>query len=706
MESTSTYAASLPKQVYLVVQRGSALLDVIELPEHGRITIGRAHSNRVVIADAKCSRQHCEIYWRNSQWFLRDLNSRNGVVVDGLKVDRDYPLALGSVVTIGQYSMTLSDEASPAPRPASDGVSGMGTGNPPFEIIDRKSGTQYDGPASQPRAEAPTDQATALFRIARGMANCQSEKELCQVVLDGLLAQLSASLGGVLLLPEQEHPVPDLQDLIPCAEIGPGAVPFSTFLTQVAFDDCDAILARDIPNHASLSSQPSLVGLKAESAICSPIRHDEHVLGVIHLYTVSGDTRLTQEDLEFVLAVADQLGDQLFALRERKQLEVGLDRAQRRLSDLHDQLRVETELVGSSPRMEELRRAIARIAPSDALVLIRGESGVGKELVARGVHFNSKRKDGPFVCVNCAALSESLLESELFGHEKGAFTGAASRRAGKFEQAHGGTLFLDEIGEMSPEVQAKFLRVLEGQPFERVGGGSAVSVDVRVVTATNRDLEEAVREKRLRRDLFFRLQVIEITVPPLRMHPEDIPEIAKHFLSRFAAQSHRRLHGFTQAAIQKLQAHDWPGNVRELRNVVERAVILSENEYLSSSDIILTKLNLNLDDQPVLAHSVSNMEAPAKPSGAELQTELFGNLIQQNTPLDEIDRLYIEAVLRSTYWNKSKAARILQIERTTLDRRLKKYGLARPAYDHLDPDFERDEAEDAGESDPSTQFAE
>jgi Nif-specific regulatory protein len=242
---------------------------------------------------------------------------------------------------------------------------------------------------------------------------------------------------------------------------------------------------------------------------------------------------------------------------------------------------------------------------------------------------------------------------------------------------------------MSPEVQAKFLRVLEGQPFERVGGGEPISVDVRVVTATNRDLEQAVRERQLRRDLFFRLQVLEIRVPALREHAEDISAIANHFLVRFASQTHRRVKGFTPTALQKLQQHSWPGNVRELRNVVERAVILSDHELLLPDDIALT--NLNLDAPGTAADESQNLPArepvgaplPAAPASPE---QLWTNLIQQETSLDEMDRLYIEAVLKSTMWNKSRASRMLQIERTTLDRRLKKYGLNRPAGIPADED--------------------
>ena len=665
---------ALPESLYLVVRRGDARLEVVDLPESGRITVGRSHSNRVVVPDAKCSRLHCELFSRNGAWHVRDLDSRNGVTVGESRIDGDHVLNLGETIVIGDCSLLFTDDPDGDTRIPSVGATAQKTDDG-FEIIERKSGTQYDSGSGLQRMQHQSDDASLLFGLARAMAACATTAELCQTVLDALCRRTEATIGGILLMPEEGKTQSDLETL---AKVGPRRPEeFSTFLTQIAIRDRDAILAHDISQHASLASQESLQQLAAESAICAPIRHNQQVLGVIHLYSQNTDRPLTQAHLEFVLAVSDQLADQLHAMRKQVELEVGLDRYRRRVNDLQDQLQVETELVGQSQPLENVRRAVARVAPTDALVLIRGESGVGKELIARAVHFNSRRKEGPFVCVNCAALTESLLESELFGHEKGAFTGAGARRAGKFEQAHGGTLFLDEIGEMSPEIQAKFLRVLEGQPFERVGGGEAVTVDVRVVTATNRDLELAVREKRLRRDLFFRLQVIEIIVPPLREHPEDLPAIAQHFLDRFASQTHRKVRGFSPSALSKLMKHPWPGNVRELRNVVERAVILSDREILLPEDLALT--NLHLDDEETTQET-----SPRGSYDAGMETavdplvDLWGSYVQQNLSLDDIDRLYIEAVLTHTQWNKSKASRILQIERTTLDRRLKKYGIQRP----------------------------
>ena len=321
--------------------------------------------------------------------------------------------------------------------------------------------------------------------------------------------------------------------------------------------------------------------------------------------------------------------------------------------ELRERLGVQSQMVGKSPVVKKLAEEIARAASSNATVLIRGESGVGKELVARGIHYSSPRCDNVFIALNCAALSAELLASELFGHERGAFTGATERKIGKFEAAHRGTIMLDEIGEMSPGLQAKFLRVLEGHPFERVGGSKPINVDVRVIAATNRDLEKAVAEGSFRRDLYFRLRVLEIVVPALRKRAEDIPLLADYFLRKFNAETGRRIAGFTDQAKEKLITYLWPGNVRELKNVIERAVVLCRGQEIDEGDLLLTKLATAGDT-----------------AEAEAATDEF-----LPASLEDIERRYILATLNHTSWNKSRTANILGIERSTLDRKIRRYGL-------------------------------
>jgi len=292
---------------------------------------------------------------------------------------------------------------------------------------------------------------------------------------------------------------------------------------------------------------------------------------------------------------------------------------------------------------------IVQVAPTEATVLITGESGTGKELVASALHHKSLRSEGPLIKVNCAALAENLLESELFGHEKGAFTGADRRRDGRFVQAQGGTLFLDEIGETSPAMQAKLLRVLQEHELQRVGGQETITVDVRIVTATNRDLEIEVRAGRFREDLFYRLNVVVLDVPPLREREGDIPLLADFFLHRFAKRNNRTVQGITPECMDVLNRYSWPGNVRELENAIERGVILMRGEYLDVAGL------------PIAIQRWSGMNP-------KQETE-------QPATLKEAERLLIVKTLEETGGNRSEAARRLQITRKTLLNKLKKYGI-------------------------------
>lgn len=311
------------------------------------------------------------------------------------------------------------------------------------------------------------------------------------------------------------------------------------------------------------------------------------------------------------------------------------------------------DIMGRSPAMLSMLSFIDTVAPTEATVLITGESGTGKELVAHALHKRSARSHKPMVTVNCAALAETLLESELFGHEKGAFTGADKRREGRFVQAHGGTLFLDEIGEMPISVQAKLLRALQQGEVQRVGSDSPINVDVRVLAATNRDLRKAVKERTFREDLFFRLNVISIEVPSLRERGDDIPLLAAFFLQRFADRNRKNIKGFTSQAMDSFRRHAWPGNVRELENAVERAVILCKSDLIHEEDL-----------------PVNILQAPAREKSSFGQADSFAGM-----SLDMVEKHAIEGTLRQTGDNKSEAARRLGITRATLHNKLRKYGI-------------------------------
>jgi Nif-specific regulatory protein len=499
-----------------------------------------------------------------------------------------------------------------------------------------------------------------LYRLALDMGSANSYEEVCQMVLNTLLEATPAEVGAVLSVP------------LPPAEVGKPEAPskpmrgmelevtahrhrdpskhgykrVSDYVSNEVLATREAVLAEDVARDRYLRNRESLNEMGATSLICAPIVFGERLLGLIHLYCTHPHKALDAEDLEFAVAVAKQLGSVIHQLRRNESL------AEENKS-LRAQLQVESELVGDSTTIKEIERQIGRVAGTNATCLIRGESGSGKELVARAVHYSSPRKEGPFVTLNCAALTETLLESELFGHEKGSFTGATEKKIGKFEAAHRGTIFLDEIGEMNVGTQAKLLRILEGHPFERVGGNVAIQVDVRVVAATNQPLEQAVHAGDFRRDLFFRLQVVEIIVPPLRDRKSDVPILANHFLQRFIRETGRKIRGFTPAAMKKMEDYHWPGNVRELRNVVERCVALGSGPMLDVGDVWLSTLEMQ---RPPTEHDIS---------------------LYQPLPLEEIEKKHILQTLEHTDWNKSQAATILSIERSTLDRKIKSYGLKR-----------------------------
>jgi DNA-binding NtrC family response regulator len=312
-------------------------------------------------------------------------------------------------------------------------------------------------------------------------------------------------------------------------------------------------------------------------------------------------------------------------------------------------------IVGASPQMMGVFKSIARAATSDATVLVLGESGTGKEMVARVLHARSRRNRGPFVAINCAAIPENLLESELFGHEKGAFTGAIGRRIGRFERAHGGTLFLDEIGDMSMALQSKILRAIQEREVERVGGGSPVSIDVRIVAATNRDLAQAVRDARFREDLYYRLAVVTVLLPPLRDRGNDLDLLASHFFAHYAREHGRPVRAVAEEVFNVLHRHPWPGNVRQLRNAAERAVVMADGEILLPQHLPADILHV---PEPHAANG-----AGAAPSEAPLVT------------LEEMEKRMIRRALRETGNNVTVAAERLGIHRNTLRRKITDYGI-------------------------------
>ena len=539
------------------------------------------------------------------------------------------------------------------------------TAHEPTTITHRRDKTKFLAPADRDEEFSTASKlgkaATQLCRLAFELASQTDVNQVAELALEGLFKGTKIDSGAVLLLPTDLNDIPAGADLRLIASRVDGEVRYhrvSDFLATMVLREGEAVLARNIEDDSTLGSRDSQGEIHATSVVCAPIRSDGRVVGLIHLYSTSTQYGPDPDDLEFALAVADNVALALKKLQVQQELSENLSVTRGEIVQLRRLLGEHSEIIGHSRAIIEVQNEVAQAAPSRATVLIRGESGVGKELVARAVHYASPRKKGPFVCLNCAALTETLLESELFGHEKGAFTGATDRKIGKFEAADQGTLMLDEIGEMSPQIQAKFLRVLEGHPFERVGGANAIKVDVRVISATNRDLEKAVAEGKFRRDLYFRLRVVEILVPPLRKRAEDIPEIADHFLKLYSEDMGKKIRGFTPAARAEMQKYRWPGNVRELKNVVERAVVLARTDQVDVGDLQLSNL-VTVSD---------SVELPIRLPGAD------GADFEAMT-LAEMEQRQIQATLENFGWNKSRTAKTLGIERSTLDRKIRRYNL-------------------------------
>ncbi len=658
-DAAGTIAAS---GAYLILRSGTRWSDVFRLTPPEGAVIGRASANEIVIRTDQASRRHASINWDGGQWILKDLGSRNGTYLNGTRIDGPHPLDEGDAIQIAGFVIQFSRRIDAQPvlpaagsvDQATDDQMTLGVGDEPDvnSITDRRRHSRYL--SAKNTEKSSSDRSHELLQLAFSLARAETPAVAVESTLDQLAASLPLSTVGLYVWDNVAKKYSfDNASLIATRQKTSHSYrrPPASLVESSILGEEQAILARNISGDATLASHNTDGDIDVESLIIAPIRQrDAKLIGFVHLTTDVGQRPLDCEALEFVVAAADILAESIMGIADRQRLSKNLRRSRRQVEQLKEQLGDRVCIIGDSSAIQSLSEQISLVGPTNATVLIRGESGVGKELVAAAVHQCSPRRDGPMLCINCAALSPTLLESELFGHEKGAFTGATDRKLGKFEAADGGTLLLDEIGEMSAETQAKFLRVLEGHKFERVGGSVAIQADVRVVAATNRDLQAMVREGTFRQDLYYRLHVVELLVPPLRARGDDCFQIAEFFLDRFNREMNRRIECFSDDARQKLLSYDWPGNVRELKNVIERAVVLNTKTTIQSSDLLLTS---SLGSTPTNTNAVTE-------SSVEIT-------------LAEMEQLHIERVLRHTSGNKSRAASILGIERSTLDRKLKKY---------------------------------
>ncbi|MDJ0975758.1 MAG: sigma 54-interacting transcriptional regulator [Planctomycetota bacterium] len=602
----------------------------------GEIAIGRAREATLRIFDETASRRHARVFVRDGRVILEDLGSANGTVLNGEPIQGEAVLFHGDVIEIGEIQLRfVSAEATERDT--------VIVGDPGDSVEASLDPEQAD-PALEGSGEAAQ---TRLRLVCAGAAVCADAGDadaLPSSLLDLVVETLEPDRATVCLV----EPAGGLR--IAAAHPADAAPPASRTLRQRILDAGEAVLIRDAFDHEGDTSA-SMVRSRFRSTLAAPLVSAEGVLGFV---TVESEKpgRYGPEDLRALAAVAKQAALALRTLME-------LSGARREVQRLAREKRAGApEIIGTSPEIEALRAQIAKAAGAEAAVLVIGETGTGKELVARRLHAESPRAKLPFVALNCAALVEGLLESEFFGHEKGAFTDAKERRDGRIAEAGEGTLFLDEVGDLSPSLQAKLLRVLSERTYTRVGGREKLEMKCRVVCATNRDLKQMVEDGKFREDLYYRLAVVVMNVPPLRERAGDVELIAEASLERLAGRIGRRVPRLAQDAREAIATYAWPGNVRELLNVLERALVLIEGDTLTAGDL------------PREVREPAEVEAAGDSNPGE--SGLLGDGVFD---LKAIEKKAVAAALKKTGGKKGRAAQLLGISWPTLNRKIRQYGL-------------------------------
>jgi Nif-specific regulatory protein len=529
------------------------------------LVIGRETAANLCIADASVSRRHSVIEKNESEFVIRDLDSLNGTFVNDVPVKKRR-LEHGDRIRIGESQfLFLIDDG---------------------DVISKSSQVKLDDGQvlSSSTVQIRFDDAlyvmardlSALMKVSTTINAIRGVEELQQRLLDLLFEVVPAQHGAILLTVNEDF---DDGSVFALDRIRgkDEAVTVSKTIAQQVLREGVALLTNDVTSDEELSTQ-SMVTSRAVSVLCVPLMVMERKLGALYLDTSLKGDNFNRDHLQLVTAIS---GIASVAIENARHFEWLESENRRLLEDVN----IEHNMIGESPAMQRVYHFISKVSPTDSTVLVTGESGTGKELAARAIHRNSKRTQKPFIAVNCAALTETLLESELFGYEKGAFTGAFAQKKGRLEIAEGGTLFLDEIGEISPALQVKLLRVLQEREFERVGGTQSIQVDIRVIAATNKNLETAIEQGEFRQDLFYRLNVVAFEMPPLRERREDIMLLASYFANKYGPTCNRKLTGISAEARTILTAYDWPGNVRELENAIERAVVLGTTDQILPEDL-------------------------------------------------------------------------------------------------------------------------
>ena len=541
---------------------------VFPVSEDGVTVIGRELAAAISVAHASVSRRHAQIEKDGDYFVLEDLDSLNGTFINDVPIKRR-ALEHGDRVRVGntQFLFLLHDDDVPSQSSE-------------VKLEERNvSGSTVQVGFNDSLYLMARD-LSALMKVSTTINAIRGVEDLQKTLLELVFEVVPAQRGAILLTDKTSTATNgDFVSVFGLDRLR-GAeqeVTVSRTIAQRVLREGVALLSENVAEELSPVS-PSLNKSQPGSLLCVPLIMLGRTLGVIYLDTQEPDVHFDKDHLQLVSAIAAITAVAIENARHFEWLE---SENRRLLADVN----IEHSMVGESATMRQVYQVIAKVSPTDSTVLISGESGTGKELVARAIHANSKRAQQPFVAVNCAALAESLLESELFGHEKGSFTGAVGMKRGRLEIAEGGTVFLDEIGELPPPMQVKLLRVLQEHEFERVGATRTIKADIRLIAATNRDLEEAIAAGTFRQDLYYRLNVVQLEMPALRERREDIPLLANYFAAKHGERCNRRVLGISPEAQTRLLAYDWPGNVRELENAIERAVVLGSTEFILPEDL-------------------------------------------------------------------------------------------------------------------------
>ena len=551
--------------------------------------VGRGTECDIVLTDPLCSRVHAVLVQEENGWWMRDADSRNGSFVNGQKID-EARVTAGATLRVGSTEFTFH-EAHDRPTEFI-----LGEANVTQTIIKDTpidpEGTGHLAVVELPDSEQAKD-LVVLYQLSIKLLGCENPDDVVRISLELVYERTRASIVGFLWVNDDGQ----LTSKGGVPEEAARNVTLSETLTSIVCEKRHAVW---------VANKTAGVGQSLShyaDAICIPLIRDGQMLGAIHIYLERG--RFEQADFDFAISLANIMVVALVRARHQATLQVDHQRLAEKSADCD-------ELLGDSQPMQELKAKISRVGQATGCVLVRGESGTGKELVARALHRASPRADRPMLSVNCAAIPSALMESQLFGHKKGAFTGADADHVGWFEQSDSGTLFLDEVGEMTLDGQAKLLRILEGHPFLPVGGRTEINVDVRVIAVTNRDLGEFVRERKFREDLFYRLTVFELYIPPLRDRGTDIGMLVDHFLEHFRHQHGRPGLTLSAAAREKLIGYNWPGNVRQLRNVIDSAVVMADAAAIEPGDLglrdagtgELESLNINYWEKKLIGEAL------------------------------------------------------------------------------------------------------